>query len=106
MAWQVEGFERSLTGVSANTLAAYRSDIDGFVVWAARAGLNDPTGTGDSCPQELWDRIDVQVLTKEYNALGTVKNGPRLWCLHWIEGMTGRSATSLASRRTGACGSM
>lgn len=52
-------------------------------------GLNDPTGTGDSCPQELWDRIDVQVLTKEYNALGTVKNGPRLWCLDWIEGMTG-----------------
>src|SRR3954452_9160042 len=23
-------------------------------------GLNDPIGTGDSCPQELWDRIDAQ----------------------------------------------
>lgn len=52
-------------------------------------GLNDPTGTGDSCPQELWDRIDVQVVTREYNALGVVKNGPRLWCLDWLEGMTG-----------------
>lgn len=52
-------------------------------------GLNDPTGTGDSCPQELWDRIDVQVVTREYNTLGAVKNGPRLWCLDWLEGMTG-----------------
>jgi hypothetical protein len=52
-------------------------------------GLNDPTGTGDSCPQALWDRIDVHVLTKEYNALGAVKNGPRLWCLDWVEGMSG-----------------
>lgn len=52
-------------------------------------GLNDPTGTGDSCPQGLWDRIDVHVLTKEYNVLGVVKNGPRLWCLDWVEGMSG-----------------
>jgi len=52
-------------------------------------GLNDPTGTGDSCPQQLWDRIDAQVLATEYQALGAIKNGPRLWCLDWVEGMTG-----------------
>ena len=51
--------------------------------------LNDPTDTGDSCPQGLWDRVDVEVITKEYNALGTLKNGPRLWCLDWVEGMVG-----------------
>ena len=52
-------------------------------------GFNDPTDTGDSCPQGLWDIIDVEVVTKEYNALGTLKNGPRLWCLDWVEGMVG-----------------
>jgi hypothetical protein len=52
-------------------------------------GLNDPAGTGDSCPQELWDKIDAEAVTKEYNALTTIKNGPRLWCLDWVEGMSG-----------------
>jgi hypothetical protein len=33
--------------------------------------------------------IDVQVVSREYNTLGAVKNGPRLWCLDWLEGMTG-----------------
>jgi hypothetical protein len=51
-------------------------------------GLNDPTGSGDTCPQQLWDAIDVGALTKEYEALGAMKNGPRLWCLDWIEAMT------------------
>ena len=51
--------------------------------------LNDPAGSGDSCPQELWDKIDVQVITNQYDAVATFKNGPRLWCLDWIEGMTG-----------------
>ncbi|MBV9920813.1 MAG: hypothetical protein JOY78_08195 [Pseudonocardia sp.] len=41
--------------------------------------LNDPINTGDSCAQQLCDRIDTQVL--KYQALGAVRNGPRLWCL-------------------------
>src|SRR5215217_4236671 len=52
-------------------------------------GLNDPDGAGDYCPQELWDGLDADAITKEYNALGTLKNGPRLWCLDWVEGMIG-----------------
>jgi hypothetical protein len=52
-------------------------------------GLNGPAGTGDSCPPGLWDRIDADVVAKEYKALGVIKNGPRLWCLDWIEGMSG-----------------
>ena len=52
-------------------------------------GLNDPTGSGDNCPQEIWDGIDAQVVTQEYDALGTLKNGPRLWCLDWADGMMG-----------------
>lgn len=42
MAWQLDGFEASLTSVSANTLAAYRRDLDGFVEWCERGGLRGP----------------------------------------------------------------
>jgi len=52
-------------------------------------GLNDSTGARDSCPQELWEQIDADAITKEYDALGTLKNGPRLWCLDWLEAMIG-----------------
>jgi hypothetical protein len=52
-------------------------------------GLNDPTGAGDSCPHELWEQIDPDVIAKEYDALGTLKNGPRVWCLDWLEAMIG-----------------
>lgn len=52
-------------------------------------GLNDPTGTGDSCPQQIWDRVDFDKLAAEYKVLWVFKNGPRLWCLDWIEAMVG-----------------
>ncbi len=52
-------------------------------------GLNDPDGTGDTCPQEILDRIDLDALQDEYDAMGTYKNGPRLWCLDWTEAKVG-----------------
>ena len=42
MSWRLAEFAGSLTNLSANTLAAYRSDLDGFVAWAGRAGVEDP----------------------------------------------------------------
>ena len=48
-------------------------------------GLNDPDGTGDTCPQEILDDVDVDDLTKEFDAMGAFKNGPRLWTLDWLE---------------------
>ena len=42
MSWRLAEFAGSLTNLSANTLAAYRSDLDGFVTWAGRAGVEDP----------------------------------------------------------------
>ena len=53
-------------------------------------GLNSPDGTGDSCPEEILDRVDVDELAKEYDAISAFKNGPRLWCLDWVEVMVGR----------------
>jgi hypothetical protein len=52
-------------------------------------GLNGPAGSTDSCPQSLWEQIDPDAVAKEHNALGAIKNGPRLWCLDWVEAMTG-----------------
>lgn len=42
MAWEQEAFVRSLSSLSANTVAAYRRDVRDFVVWAERARLSGP----------------------------------------------------------------
>ncbi len=52
-------------------------------------GLNDANGTGDTCPQAMLDKVDVDVLKDEYEVLSAFKNGPRLWCLDWVEVMAG-----------------
>ena len=52
-------------------------------------GLNDANGTGDTCPQAVLDKVDVDVLKDEYEVLSAFKNGPRLWCLDWVEVMAG-----------------
>lgn len=40
--WSVDRFANSLTGLSDRTVAAYRSDLEGFVEWAGRAGVDAP----------------------------------------------------------------
>ena len=52
-------------------------------------GLNDPGGTGDTTPQAVLDQVDLDALTRQYDVLGAFKNGPRLWCLDWVEVMVG-----------------
>lgn len=44
MAWDLEGFERSLTAASAATVEAYRRDLADFVEWAERASIDGPDG--------------------------------------------------------------
>lgn len=41
-AWQLDGFVASLTGSAANTVAAYRSDVEGFAAWAGEQGIDRP----------------------------------------------------------------
>ena len=63
-------------------------------------GMNDPAGTGDTCPQAVLDQVNVEDLTQKYHLLGAFKNGPRLWCLDWVEAMVGaeRDFSGLAAR--------
>jgi len=53
-------------------------------------GMNDPAGTGDTSPQDVLDKVDVDDLKEQFDVLGAFKNGPRLWCLDWAEVMAGR----------------
>jgi integrase/recombinase XerC len=42
MSWQQDEFLRSLTSASANTVAAYRRDLEAFCAWAERGDIGDP----------------------------------------------------------------
>ena len=42
MGWEQEAFRRSLSSLSANTIAAYGRDVAEFVTWAERARLDGP----------------------------------------------------------------
>jgi hypothetical protein len=52
--------------------------------------LNDDAGTGDTCPAEILDKVDIKALKKEYKVLAAFKNGPRLWTLDWTEALVGK----------------
>ena len=41
-AWRLESFTSSLTRCSANTVAAYRRDLEGFVEWAVAVDIAEP----------------------------------------------------------------
>ena len=53
-------------------------------------GLNSPDGKGDSTPQAILDKVDINALKKEYDVLKVYKNGPRLWTLDWVEVMVAK----------------
>ena len=65
MAWDLDEFSRSLTGVAAATVVAYRGDVDGFVDWAGRAGLGGP------------QEVDRLLLRRYLAALGTRRYAKR-----------------------------
>ena len=52
-------------------------------------GLNGANGNGDTCPQEILGPGRCRRPSKEYDAIGALKNGPRLWCLDWVEAKVG-----------------
>lgn len=41
--WQIERFEEVLTAATTATRRAYRSDLEGFIEWAGRAGVEFPS---------------------------------------------------------------
>jgi site-specific recombinase XerD len=59
VAWQEEGFQRSLTAASPATVSAYVSDLSAFAEWAERASITGP------------ERVDRRVLRRYLAYLGT-----------------------------------
>jgi integrase/recombinase XerC len=43
VAWDLDEFTTSLTALAPASVTAYRRDLDAFVEWAGRLGLEDPT---------------------------------------------------------------
>ena len=96
MEWEQEAFVRSLSSLSANTVAAYQRDIRDFVVWAERARLSGPAG------------VDRLVLRRYLAFLGTRQMAKRSIArkaaalrryFAWLT-RTGVLATTLAVRGT------
>ena len=44
-------------------------------------GLNDPEGKGDSSPAAILDKMDLNKVKDNHDALSVVLNGPRLWTI-------------------------
>jgi hypothetical protein len=53
-------------------------------------GLNSQTGTGDSSPKELLEKVTAEEVIEQNDALSALINGPRLWCLDWVEVKAGK----------------
>lgn len=53
-------------------------------------GLNDPSKIGDTSPKELLDKVTVDDVVEQNDALSAIINGPRLWCLDWVEVKAGK----------------
>jgi integrase/recombinase XerC len=63
--WRVEPFVASLTAASAHTVAAYRGDVEAFVIWARRLGLGGP------------GQVDRRTLRRYLGYLTTRRYAPR-----------------------------
>ncbi len=46
--------------------------------------LNNKANPRDSCPADMWAKVDAEALKNQYNLLGVFKNGPRYWMYDWI----------------------
>ena len=47
--------------------------------------MNIAADKQDSCPAEMWSKVDAKALKDEFHVLGVFKNGPRHWMYDWIE---------------------
>jgi site-specific recombinase XerD len=74
VSWRLAEFAGSLTNLSANTHAAYRSDLDGFVAWAGRAGVEDPSAVD----RVLLRRYLAHLTTRRYAARSVARKAAAL----------------------------
>lgn len=68
--WFIGGtiFPKDLTGAYYNT-----------------SDLNNTANRLDTCPTDMWAKVDAEALKKQYDVWDVFKNGPRGWTMDWIE---------------------
>jgi len=74
VSWRLDDFAGSLTSLSTNTVAAYRSDVDGFVAWAARSGIDEPTAV----TRTVLRRYLAHLTTRRYAARSVARKAAAL----------------------------
>jgi len=82
MSWDLDAFRLSLEGMSAATVKAYRTDLDGFVEWSARGGTDDPSDVN----RMLLRRYLAYLATRRYAKASIARKAASLrsyfqWCL-------------------------
>jgi site-specific recombinase XerD len=82
MAWELDAFRLSLEGMSPATIKAYRTDLDGFVEWAARGGADGPGEVN----RLLLRRYLAYLATRRYAKASIARKAASLrsyfqWCL-------------------------
>ena len=67
-------------------------------------GRNSAADPRDTCPADLWAKVDPEALKKELKVLGVFENGPRGWANDWFELPVGtqRDFNGLEARWMGA----
>lgn len=60
--WRLEAFLASLTALAPATVRAYRTDLDGFVIWCGRARIPGP----DAVDRTMLRRYLAYLTTREY----------------------------------------
>jgi site-specific recombinase XerD len=69
-AWDLDGFTSSLTSLAQSSVRAYRQDLDNFVTWAGRAGIEGP------------EQVDRRVLRRYVAYLTTLGRARRTIARH------------------------
>jgi site-specific recombinase XerD len=64
MAWERDAFLRSVSSLSANTVAAYGRDVAEFVAWAERARLSGPADVDHVCLRRYLAYLNTRRLAR------------------------------------------
>jgi integrase/recombinase XerC len=82
MPWELDAFRRSLGGLSAASVKAYGTDLEGFAEWAGRGGIESPT----QVDRLLLRRYLAYLATRRYAKSSIARKAASLrayfgWCL-------------------------
>ena len=78
----------NLRGVQYCEFNLFYADIENATLYAEMwnsTGLNNSADKMNTCPTDVWAKVDADKLAQENNVLAAWKNGPRGWTMDWIE---------------------